>query len=96
MTATDISLNVPGWYCKGNNKDRTVGVVLEGWFEGDANAADILDKINPIIFRLVGEPIQNFQAINNSDWVAYEMKTSDDIVEKGIYWIQVKELLESV
>jgi|TARA_B110000483_G_scaffold33584_1_gene40849 hypothetical protein len=87
MTATDISLNVPGWYCKGNNATRTVGVVLEGWFED--GATDILDKINPIIFRLVGEPIQNFQAINNSDWVAYEMKTTSDFVEKGIYWIQV-------
>jgi hypothetical protein len=94
MGETDISLNVPGWYCKGNNEDQSANVVLEGWFEGNANAAYILDKINPIIFRLVGEPIQNFQAINNSDWVAKEIISTitNVIVEKGIYWIQVKEL----
>jgi hypothetical protein len=46
MSVADISLNVPGWYCKGYTTDAKASVVLEAWFKGGKTFSDIKPKIN--------------------------------------------------
>ena len=91
MSVADISLNQPGWYCKGYTTDASASVVLQAWFEGNKTFSDIIEKINQTIFRLDGVPIVNLEAIDNSNWESIYIGTNGNLgLEKGIYWIQVK------